>query len=161
MIKYMILYGMNERDRLHWLSSSWCHIPVRLLDYIEEHAEPESHAQINNSRTDLFLFTTTTRSPKKQRTRMQWLVLYCWASPASVELICSAGEPFQRVSGHTHRFVPPLAIPRTDKPHTLLQFTRSSSHRPSVNMGIACSALHKTIVSRVWVCGNAYDKIYA
>jgi len=94
---------------------------------------------------------------KKKRTRMHWLVLYCWASPASVELICSAGEPFQRVSGHTHRFVPPLAIPLTDKPHTLLQFTRSSSHRPSVNMGIACSALHNIVSSIVY--GNAYDKI--
>lgn len=34
---YDTIYDMSEREMemtgLHWLSSSWCHIPVRLLDY--------------------------------------------------------------------------------------------------------------------------------
>lgn len=64
----MILYTAwvieRQRTGLHWLSSSWCHIPVRSLDYTEEHAESESYAQIINIRRNVL--TTTNWSPPKK-----------------------------------------------------------------------------------------------
>lgn len=137
---------MSERDRLHWLLSSWCHIPVRLLDYIEENTEPESLAQIDNTRTDLFLFTTTTRSPKKttDADAVTCALLLSIPGVCRVNLQCG-----RAVSACIRAYTPVCSASRHPShwqtPHTLLQFTRSSSHRPSINMGIACSALHKPI----------------
>lgn len=105
MIKDIILHSVNAREKteLQRVSSSWCHIPVPVL------------SNISGNSLKLTLKSSISRNiyaqrqvPKKTNDVAEASVPQCWASLAAQELICSAGEPLPRVSGHTHRFVPLL-----------------------------------------------------
>ncbi len=99
---YDTIYDMSEREMertgLHWLS--WCHIPVRLLDYRRAWILCSNH---QHQEIAPHIVQQIQRKNKTNKTKDADAVtcVWCWASPASEELICSAGEPFQRVSEHT------------------------------------------------------------